>query len=199
MTWNQPPKKLVTPACVNSMAFVKPYHGNDPDIKSPILKHSTFDPCQPQHRTSNMDAVKKLSTSAENSFPCTGLQQFWRSKIPVCSETASVEYTKSLSSWSHVIFSHANVSSTMQLKFFIPTIVTGFAKRGLIRAFINIEKSRFEILITVYLDNVWCLVYQLLHQSIVMQGNSAGALFDGLLAELPAILDSFSPVPQVNT
>ena len=69
--------------------------------------------------------------------------------------------------------------------------VTGFAKRGLIRAFINTEKSRFEILITVYLDNAWCLVYQLLHQSIVIQGNSAGALFDGLLAELPAILDSF--------
>ena len=65
------------------------------------------------------------------------------------------------------------------------------AKRGLIRAFINTEKSRFEILITVYLDNAWCLVYQLLHQSIVIQGNSAGALFDGLLAELPAILDSF--------
>ena len=67
--------------------------------------------------------------------------------------------------------------------------VTGFAKRGLIRAFINTEKSLFEILITVYLDNAWCLVYQLLHQSI--QGNSAGALFDGLLTELPAILDSF--------
>ena len=71
------------------------------------------------------------------------------------------------------------------------TYVTGFAKRGLIRAFINTEKSRFEILITVYLDNAWCLVYQLLHQSIVIQGNSAGALFDGLLAELPAISDSF--------
>ena len=69
--------------------------------------------------------------------------------------------------------------------------VTGFAKRGLIRAFINTEKSRFEILITVYLDNAWCLVYQFLHQSIVIQGNSAGTLFDGLLAELPAILDSF--------
>ena len=74
---------------------------------------------------------------------------------------------------------------------YIHAYVTGFAKRGLIRAFINIEKSRFEILITVYLDNAWCLVYQLLHQSIVIQGNSAGALFDGLLAELPAILDSF--------
>ena len=61
-------------------------------------------------------------------------------------------------------------------------------KKGLIRAFINTEKSRFEILITVYLDNAWC---QLLHQSIVMQGNSAGALFDDLLTKLPTILDSF--------
>ena len=69
--------------------------------------------------------------------------------------------------------------------------MTGFAKRGVIRAFINTEKSRFELLITVYLDNARCLVYQLLHQSIVIQGNSAGALFDCLLAELPAILDSF--------
>ena len=63
-------------------------------------------------------------------------------------------------------------------------------KKGLICAIINTEKSRFEILI-VYLKNAWCLVYKLLHQSIVIQGNSAGALFDGLLAELSAILDSF--------
>ena len=69
--------------------------------------------------------------------------------------------------------------------------VTGFAKRGLIHAIINIEKSRFEILITVYLKSVWCLVYEILHQSIVIQGNSAGALCKGLLAELPAFLDNF--------
>ena len=30
-----------------------------------------------------------------------------------------------------------------------------------------------------------------LRQSIVMQGNSAGALYDGSLAEFPTILDSF--------
>ena len=77
--------------------------------------------------------------------------------------------------------------------------MTGFAKRGLIRTIINTEKSRFEILITVYPENAWCLVYKILHQSIAMQGNSAGALFDGLLAELPTILDCFSPVPQVIT
>ena len=45
--------------------------------------------------------------------------------------------------------------------------------------------------ITVYLENAWCLIYEILHQSIVIQGNSAGALFDGLLAELPIILDRF--------
>ena len=69
--------------------------------------------------------------------------------------------------------------------------VTEFAKRGLMHAIINIEKSPFEILNTVYLENAWCLVYEILHQSIVIQGNSVGILFDGLLAELPAILDSF--------
>ena len=66
--------------------------------------------------------------------------------------------------------------------------VTEFAKRGLIHTIINIEKS---ILNTVYLENAWCLVYEILHQSIVIRGNSVGVLFDGMLAELPAILDSF--------
>ena len=60
-------------------------------------------------------------------------------------------------------------------------------------------KSRFKILNTVYLENTWCLIYKILHQSVVIQGNSIGVLFNGLLAELPAILDSFSPVPQVIT
>ena len=69
--------------------------------------------------------------------------------------------------------------------------MTEFAKRGLIHATINIEKSRFEILNTVYLKNAWCLVYEILHQTIVTQGNSVGILFDGLLTELSAILDSF--------
>ena len=92
MTWNQLQKKSVTPACANS-AFVKPCHWNDPDIKSPILKRSTFDPRQPQHRTSSMDAVNKLLTSVENSFSRTGLQQFWRSKVPECSETVNQNFS----------------------------------------------------------------------------------------------------------
>ena len=82
-------------------------------------------------------------------------------------------------------------SYTFTLPWPLVQYVTEFVKRGLIHAIINIEKSRFEILNTVYLENAWCLVYEILHQSIVIQGNSVGILFDGLLAELPAILDSF--------
>ena len=63
--------------------------------------------------------------------------------------------------------------------------MTGFAKRGLIRTIINIEKCCFETLNTVYLKNAWCLVYAILHQSIVIQDNSVSGLFIGLLAELP--------------
>ena len=51
-------------------------------------------------------------------------------------------------------------------------------------------KYRFEILKAVYLQNAWCIFYAIL-QSIVIQGNSIGVLSSGLLAELPAILDSF--------
>ena len=71
--------------------------------------------------------------------------------------------------------------------------MTGFAKRIFyIHAIVNIEKSHFEILITVYLENAWCLmIYAVLHQSIVIQGISVGVLLNGLLAELPAILDRF--------
>ena len=77
--------------------------------------------------------------------------------------------------------------------------VIGFAKRVFIHAIINTEKSHFEILITVYFENAWCLVYEILNQSIVKQGNSAGALFDGLLPELPTISGSFFTSTTVIT
>ena len=37
----------------------------------------------------------------------------------------------------------------------------------------------------------------ILHKSVVIKDNSVSLLLNGLLAELPAILDSFSTVPQV--
>ena len=73
---------------------------------------------------------------------------------------------------------------------YVTVYVTGFAKRVLYTQLFNIEKSRFKILNTVYLENAWCLVYAILCQSIVIQANSVCVLFNGLLAELPAILDN---------
>ena len=77
--------------------------------------------------------------------------------------------------------------------------MTGFAKKDLMCTIINIWKNHFEILISVYLENACCLVYAILHQSIVIQDNSVCVLFNGLLAELFAIFDNFLPVPQAIT
>ena len=119
MTWNQPPKKPVMPACASSMTFLKPSHGDDPEQRSQqIIKRSAFDPRQLQHRTVNMHAVNKLLESVEKSIPSTGLQQFWRSKIP--DESVGIKNTESL--WSHVIFCHVTVSSTAPSKYFIPIL-----------------------------------------------------------------------------
>ena len=41
------------------------------------------------------------------------------------------------------------------------------------------------------LENAWCLVYAILYKSIVILINSDDVLFDGLLAELLATLNSF--------
>ena len=41
------------------------------------------------------------------------------------------------------------------------------------------------------------MLLAILHKSVVIQDNSVGLLLNGLLAELPTILDSFSAVPQV--
>ena len=41
-------------------------------------------------------------------------------------------------------------------------------------------------------------MYTILHKSVVIQDNSVHVLFNGLLAELPAILDNLS-IPQLAT
>ena len=44
----------------------------------------------------------------------------------------------------------------------------------------------------MHLENAWCPFYTILHKAVVIQDNSMDVLFDGLLAELPGILDSFT-------
>ena len=47
------------------------------------------------------------------------------------------------------------------------------------------------ILNAVHLENAYSFFHTILHHSTVIQGNSFGVQFNGLLAELPTILDSF--------
>ena len=68
-----------------------------------------------------------------------------------------------------------------QLKLTV-NICDQICKKSLICAIKIIEKSHFEILITVYLENAWCLICEIFLQSIVIQGNLAGTLFNSLLA-----------------
>ena len=79
MTWNQPPKKEVTPARAADINFVKPSHS---DIKenNKILKcrHHQFDPRQLYRRTVQMDSVTDLISKVRKSVPNCGL---WASAI----------------------------------------------------------------------------------------------------------------------
>ena len=58
-------------------------------------------------------------------------------------------------------------------------------------------RNTFEIFNSQYLESALCYLYVILHKSVVIQDNSMGLLLNGLLAELPAMLDSFSTVSQV--
>ena len=52
--------------------------------------------------------------------------------------------------------------------------------------------AQLQILLNaVYLENERSFFHAILHHSTVIQGDSFGVQFNGLLAELPAILDSF--------
>ena len=57
--------------------------------------------------------------------------------------------------------------------------VTGFAKRGLIRAIINICKYYFEIFHSIYLENDWSYLHVFLHKSIAIQSNSLYLVYTG--------------------
>ena len=50
----------------------------------------------------------------------------------------------------------------------------------------------FKMFNSKYLESALCYLHAILHKSVVIQDNSVGLLLNGLLAELPAILDSFS-------
>ena len=72
MTWNQPPKKTVTPDCSSSMQFVKPSHG---DLPLQRIRRSTFDPHAVEYQGDiDKERVDRLIVHVQESMPSTSLQ-----------------------------------------------------------------------------------------------------------------------------
>ena len=69
MSWNQPPKKEVTPFHAQDMTFVKPDHSNLKDTE----KIKLFRRRHPMHRTLQKDTVTKLISNVKDSLPNTAI------------------------------------------------------------------------------------------------------------------------------
>ena len=97
MTWNQPPKIEITPACAKEMTFVKPSHTDLKDTcEHKSVRHSEFDPIIPAHRTLEKDAVMNLVAGIHASVSNTGLKQFWESNSAPKTTTSQVINTSQL-------------------------------------------------------------------------------------------------------
>ena len=114
MKWNQPPKKAVNPACASDMTFVKPSHGDVPEV-SKSTGRSAFDPRRTEDRVLHKERLQQLVVHLEKTVPNTGLMQFWQP-----GHSGSQVHIETL--WQHVIFSHQHASTVVQEKFFVPEV-----------------------------------------------------------------------------
>ena len=105
MEWYQPPKKVISSEVASNMKFVKPSHGDNPDLQAERnIKRSSFDPRLLEHRNEvNKDHLHTLLSQIQKSMPNTGLQQFW-CDAPNPKPSASAADNQTL--WNHVLFSY---------------------------------------------------------------------------------------------
>ena len=114
MAWNQPPKKSVAPEYSSNMRFVKPSHG---DLPVQRISRSTFDPRAVEHqRDADKERVCHLIACVRDSMTCSGLQHFW------CDGPNTETNPGDVSLWSHVLFSHGSLNSTIK-KVVDPTLI----------------------------------------------------------------------------
>ena len=97
MHWHQAPRKVVTPAAISDICFVKPRHGAH--TSSTAVKTTTipFDPRHPDDRTLDEVALSTLLSNLKEVQPSCGLVQFWTvSTYPAAFLESSVSTTESL-------------------------------------------------------------------------------------------------------
>ena len=89
MHWNQAPWKVIQPAAVKDMKFVKASHGvRDESLAKALAPECDFDSSHPADQVLNEDAKDTLLLSLKVGHHPSGLEQFWvPSQHPITTST----------------------------------------------------------------------------------------------------------------
>ena len=76
MAWHRLPKKVISPDFASNMKFIKPSHGDNPDLQAGIsIKRSSFDLHLLEHwKELNKDHLRAVLSQIQTTTPNTGLQ-----------------------------------------------------------------------------------------------------------------------------
>ena len=113
MQWNQAPRKVLHPAAVKDMKFVKTSNGvRDESLAEAFAPIPDFDLCDPADRVLNEDAKDTLLRSLKFGHRSSGLEQLWvPSQYPITTSTEKDTASSQIQSteerlWKEVIFWH---------------------------------------------------------------------------------------------
>lgn len=127
MRWNQAPRKVVNPAAIRDICFVKPSHGAHTSTTAVSTTTIPFDPRHPDDRTLDKVAKSTLLANLTEVQPSCGLLQFWTvSMYPAAVPESSMSTTKSLIEdrlWNAVIFWDPQVSKVRNIYMYVRTAV----------------------------------------------------------------------------
>ena len=108
------PRKVVKPAVIRDICFVKPSHGAHTSPTAVNTTHVPFDPRHPDDRTLNEVVKSTVLSSLKEVQPSCGLLQFWTtSTYPAAFPESSISTKDSLNEdrlWNAVIFWDPQVS-----------------------------------------------------------------------------------------
>ena len=120
--WNQAPRKVVQPAAVKDMKFVKASHGvRNESLAEAVAPEPDFDPRDPPDRILNEDAKDTLLQSLKFGHHPSGLEQFWvPSQHPITTSTETDTASSQIQSteerlWKEVIFWHDHTEKVRYL------------------------------------------------------------------------------------
>ena len=115
------PRKVVKPAVIRDICFVKPSHGAHTSPTAVNTTHVPFDPRHPDDRTLNEVVKSTLLSNLKEVQPSCGLLQLWTtSTYPAAVPESSISTTDSLNEdrlWNADIFWDPQVSKVRNERF----------------------------------------------------------------------------------